>query len=97
MQTSPRSSKIAIGDSYLAMEYGIADAKNNLPKLIKAALQGERVMITNRGADAVELVRVSPATRMGFGSMPGLAAALPAGWDSVQAKGELTAQFEDLT
>ncbi len=67
---------MAIKDSYYVMEYGIAEAKNNLPKLVKAAMRGERVVITNHGKDAVELVRVVPKTRKGFGSMPGLTASL---------------------
>ena len=81
------------------MDYGIAYAKNNLPKLIKAALRGETVRIVNRGAqaDAVELVRVAPkGVPKGFGSMLGLTADLPPGWDSPAEKAKLTTLFEDL-
>ena len=35
--------------------YSVADAKNNLPKLIDRALQGEEVIITRRGKPVVEL------------------------------------------
>lgn len=36
-------------------EYSVADAKNNLPKLINRALKGERVVITRHGTSVVEL------------------------------------------
>jgi antitoxin (DNA-binding transcriptional repressor) of toxin-antitoxin stability system len=79
------------------MDYGIAYAKNNLPKLIKAALRGETVRIVNRGADAVELVRMAPkGVPKGYGSMPGLTADLPPGWDSPAEKAKITALFEDV-
>ena len=35
--------------------YSVADAKNQLPKLIDKALQGEEVVITRRGKPVVEL------------------------------------------
>lgn len=36
--------------------YSVAEAKNNLPKLIDRALAGEEVTITRRGEPIVELV-----------------------------------------
>jgi prevent-host-death family protein len=39
--------------------YSVADAKNQLPKLIDRALEGEEVIITRRGKPVVEL---RPAT-----------------------------------
>lgn len=36
-------------------EYSVAEAKNNLPKLINRALKGERVVITRHGTSVVEL------------------------------------------
>jgi prevent-host-death family protein len=36
-------------------EYSVADAKNNLPKLIDKALEGEEVIITRRGKPVIEL------------------------------------------
>jgi antitoxin (DNA-binding transcriptional repressor) of toxin-antitoxin stability system len=39
-------------------EYSVADAKNNLPKLIDRALGGEEVIITRRGKPVVELKQV---------------------------------------
>ena len=41
-------------------EYSVADAKNNLPKLIDRALKGEEVIITRRGKAVVELRPASP-------------------------------------
>ena len=37
-------------------EYGIYEAKTKLPDLIKQVLQGERVIITNRGQPVADLV-----------------------------------------
>ena len=46
--------------------YSVADAKNQLPRLIDRALQGEEVVITRRGKPVIELrptsVRPSPPT-----------------------------------
>jgi prevent-host-death family protein len=39
------------------MDVSVADAKNKLPELIKAAEQGERVTIFRRGVPVVDLVR----------------------------------------
>ena len=39
------------------MDVSVADAKNKLPELIKAAEQGERVTICRRGVPVVDLVR----------------------------------------
>ena len=39
--------------------YSVADAKNNLPRLIDKALEGEEVVITRHGKPVVEL---RPAT-----------------------------------
>ena len=41
-------------------EYSVADAKNNLPKLIDRALEGEEVIITRRGKPVVELRPAAP-------------------------------------
>jgi antitoxin (DNA-binding transcriptional repressor) of toxin-antitoxin stability system len=38
--------------------YSVAEAKNQLPKLIDRALAGEEVVITRRGKPVVELKRV---------------------------------------
>jgi prevent-host-death family protein len=39
--------------------YSVAEAKNQLPKLIDRALQGEEVVITRRGKPVIELKPVS--------------------------------------
>jgi prevent-host-death family protein len=41
--------------------YGVAEAKNQLSKLIDRALAGEGVLITRRGEPVVELKPVRPA------------------------------------
>ncbi len=49
-------------------EYGVADAKNQLPKLIDRALAGEEVVITRRGKPVVELRPASPKPKPPIGS-----------------------------
>ncbi len=44
-------------------EYSVANAKNNLSKLIDHALAGEGVVITRHGRPVVELKPVAPALR----------------------------------
>jgi prevent-host-death family protein len=39
-------------------KFSVAEAKNNLSKLIGLALKGERVTITRHGVEVVELVQV---------------------------------------
>lgn len=41
--------------------HSVAEAKNQLPKLINRVLEGETVVITRRGQPVVELKRVQPA------------------------------------
>ncbi len=43
------------------MRYSVAEAKNNLPKLIDRALAGEDVTITRRGEVVVSLKAEKPA------------------------------------
>jgi len=45
------------------MKVTVADAKNNLPKLIKAAEDGEPVTICRRGIPVVDIVRTKTPTR----------------------------------
>lgn len=57
------------------MEIGIRKAQTNLSKLVKAALEGERVVITNHGKPLVYLIAAPPKPtepRRGYGSMPWL-------------------------
>jgi len=48
--------------------YSVADAKNQLPKLINRALDGEEVVITRRGKPVVELRPASPRPEPPIGS-----------------------------
>ena len=41
-------------------EYSIAEAKNNLPKLVDRALAGEEVTITRRGKVVAKIVAQAP-------------------------------------
>jgi prevent-host-death family protein len=55
---------IAISDSYESvMQVSVADAKNKLPELIKAAERGEAVTICRRGVPVVDIVRTKKPTR----------------------------------
>jgi prevent-host-death family protein len=52
--------EIAIRNSYNGdMKVSVADAKNKLPELIKAAENGERITICRRGKPVVDLVRTA--------------------------------------
>jgi prevent-host-death family protein len=42
-------------------DYSIAEAKNNLPKLVDRAMAGEEVMITRRGKRVARIVADPPA------------------------------------
>ena len=55
------------------MKVSVADAKNKLPKLIKAVEKGQEVTICRRGAPVVDLVRTKKAARKKpkFGTMRG--------------------------
>jgi len=55
---------MAISDSYhQIMQVSVADAKNKLPELIKAAEQGEPVTICRRGVPVVDIVRTKKPSR----------------------------------
>jgi prevent-host-death family protein len=55
---------MAISDSYhQTMQVSVADAKNKLPELIKAAEQGEPVTICRRGVPVVDIVRTKKPSR----------------------------------
>jgi prevent-host-death family protein len=78
------------------MQVGIRKAKNELSRLIEAALSGESVIITNRGKPSVRLVpeRPKPAKNRGFGYLKGLPdAKLYPGWDSAERETEFTELF----
>lgn len=45
------------------MQFSVADAKNKLPELIKAAEDGEPVTICRRGVPVVDIVRTQEPSR----------------------------------
>jgi antitoxin (DNA-binding transcriptional repressor) of toxin-antitoxin stability system len=55
------------------MKVSVADAKNKLPRLIKAAEDGEPVTICRRGVPVVDLVRTTTASsdKPKFGTLKG--------------------------
>lgn len=55
------------------MQVSVADAKNNLPELIKAVENGERVTICRRGVPIVDLVPTKSSTgeKPKFGTLQG--------------------------
>lgn len=55
------------------MKVSVADAKNKLPKLIRAVEDGESVTICRRGVPVADLVRTSKSseTRPRFGTLRG--------------------------
>ena len=64
------------------MKVSVADAKNALPKLIKAVEDGESVTICRRGTPVVDIVRTSKAhpERPKFGTLKGIVTALDPDW-----------------
>jgi len=57
--------------------YSVADAKNNLPKLLDRALAGETVTITRRGK---EIARIVPSGEAGGG----VAEDGPRAWNDIE-------------
>ncbi len=55
------------------MKVSVADAKNKLPQLIRAAEDGEPVTICRRGVPVVDLVRTTTASndKLKFGTLKG--------------------------
>ena len=55
------------------MKVSVADAKNNLPKLIKAVEDGQAVTICRRGRAVVDIVRTSKSgdKKPKFGTLKG--------------------------
>ena len=66
------------------MQVNMLEAKNQLSKLVKAALEGEEVIIANHGKPVVRLVKLADAPRTrGYGAWKGLVE-LADDWDSPQ-------------
>ena len=81
------------------MEIGVREAKSGFSKLIKAALKGEEVVITNHGRALVRVVAEVPSQAdrsRAFGSLKHLLADLPADWDSAEHQNELSRRFEHV-
>lgn len=71
------------------MQCNILEAKNQLSKLVQAALSGEDVVIANNGVPVVRLVKVGPeAHTRRPGAWSGLPKA-PADWDAPGTNAEL--------
>lgn len=71
------------------MQCNMLEAKNQLSKLVQAALAGEDVVIANKGVPVVRLVKVGAR---GFVRKPGAWSGLPkakADWDSTAANAAL--------
>ena len=65
---------MAIRDGYTCiMQIRVADAKNQLPKLLRAVQEGEQITICRRGLPVADLVPsvVSAAQKPRFGTMRG--------------------------
>jgi prevent-host-death family protein len=63
------------------MDYSVGDAKNLLPKLIRAVEAGEQVTITRHGKPVAQLTPAPPERRKArLGGMKGRIKLLP-GWD----------------
>jgi len=76
------------------METGIREAKNNLSKLVEAAMEGEEVFLTNRGRRVVQLVATpSQSPGLGRGFLKHRAHLYP-GWDSVDEDKKIEDAFE---
>jgi prevent-host-death family protein len=77
------------------MQVNIREAKNQLSKLVRAALNGDEVIIANHGKPMVRLVKMAgqPKTR-GFGAMKGQIA-MAADWDSPQTNAAIAKPMLD--
>ena len=64
------------------MKVSVAEAKNKLPKLIKAVEDGESVTVYRRGTPVVDIVRTTKAgpEKPKFGTLKGKVMALDPDW-----------------
>lgn len=64
------------------MKVSVAEAKNTLPKLIKAVEEGESVTIYRHGTPVVDIVRTTKADsqKPKFGTLKGKVTALDTDW-----------------
>lgn len=79
------------------MKVSVADAKNRLPELIKAAEDGEAVTICRRGKPVVDLVRTTKA--MGeapkFGTLKNKVVIQDPGWWKPMTEAEVDRWLEE--
>jgi prevent-host-death family protein len=75
------------------VKVSVAEAKNTLPKLIKAVEDGESVTIYRHGTPVVDLVRTTKADpeKPKFGTLKGKVTALDPDWWKPMSKDELEA------
>lgn len=82
----PRLTNVSAGLASLAriaaMQVNILEAKNQLSKLVQAALDGEDVIIARNGEPQVRLVKLGPASKRKAGS-----------WGQLNTEAELEAAF----
>ena len=79
------------------MQCNMLEAKNQLSKLVQAALAGEDVIIANKGVPVVRLVKVGAQA---FSRRPGAWSDLPkapADWDTPEINAELAEALTDGT
>ena len=78
------------------MKVSVADAKNKLPELIKAAEDGEAVTICRRGVPVVDLVPTKASTeeKPRFGTLKGRIIIRDPEWWKPMAEEELEAFLE---
>ena len=73
----------------MATQVNMLEAKNQLSKLVKAALAGEDVVIASNG---VPMVRLAPVKARGKARKPGAWSKLPApapDWDAVEVNRQI--------
>ena len=78
------------------MKVSVAEAKNKLPKLIKAVEDGESVTIYRHGTPVVDLVRTTKALpeKPKFGTLKGKVTALDLDWWKPMTDDEVDALVE---
>jgi len=78
------------------MKVSVAEAKNTLPKLIKAVEEGESVTIYRHGTPVVDIVRTTKADskKPTFGTLKGKVTALDPNWWKPMTDDEVAALLD---
>jgi len=76
------------------MQVNILDAKNQLSQLVKAAQDGEDVVIANRGKPVVRLVRIEPPAKAPPAGMAAWLEANPLPAHARRSAGEIDAAVD---